>query len=423
MRYRESARQPGATASKSATVLRVPRRGPRPAKGDEATTNSALALATPETESTLTTATLEAPATASVATAQVTEPALATAGSDELTGMVDVVGKTAVTHDVTTFELHAPWLESVEFEPGQYVTLRVPELGLERCYSISSAPFGTNTFTITVKRVADGGVSAYLHDFVDVGSRLHVDGPYGLFSTSFHPANRHLFVSGGAGITPIISMVRSLLARPAPAVTDIVLIHNAATPNDIVFRPELDQLAEVPGVRVVIMCSRDHAAEVWAGKRGRISAEVLTEDVPDLGDREIFVCGPAGYMESVRLLLDGLGVSGNRVHEESFTFGTTPAARLAAAKSAGRLGSFGITFARSGVQVECDGTTTVFEAAMEAGMTLPSSCEEGACGTCKSQLVSGEVDMNHAGGIRPREIAAGKFLPCCSTPLSDLVVE
>ena len=107
-----------------------------------------------------------------------------------LTGPVEVTGITQVTHDVKTFELRAGWMSAVDFAPGQYVTMRIPELGLERCYSISSAPFGTNIFTITVKRVPGGAVSTHLHDNVRVGDRLHVDGPYGLFSTSFHQADR-----------------------------------------------------------------------------------------------------------------------------------------------------------------------------------------------------------------------------------------
>lgn len=368
--------------------------------------------------------------------------------ADDLTGLVDVVGITEVTHDVSSFELHAPWMESVDFEPGQYVTMRIPELGLERCYSISSAPFGTNTFTITVKRVAGGIVSSYLHDSIRVGDRVHVDGPYGLFSTSFHPARRHLFLSAGSGITPIMSMVRSLLARPMPRrseePTDIVFVHSASTPADIVFRPELEQLAAIPEVTVVILCSRDSEAEIWNGRRGRLTAETLAEVVPDPADRETFVCGPAGYMEAVRPLLAEVGVADQRLHEESFVFATTPKDRLsrAGARSAGaRSGDAGIPGARtpaastatdachaidftlSGARVECDPATTVLDAAAEAGLSFPSSCEEGKCGTCKSLLVSGEVEMNHAGGIRPKEIAAGKFLPCCSTPLTDIVVE
>ncbi|MGO2035833.1 MAG: 2Fe-2S iron-sulfur cluster-binding protein [Brevibacterium sp.] len=361
-------------------------------------------------------------------------------GSDELTGLVEVVRITEVTHDVKTFELWAPWLTAVDFEPGQYVTMRVPELGLERCYSISSAPFGTNTFTVTVKRVPTGIVSTHLHERVRVGDLLHVDGPYGLFSTSFHPAAKHLFLSAGSGITPIMAMVRSLLARPTGIPTDIVFVHNAATPADIIFRAELEQLAEVPGIRVVTMCSRDSVDEAWSGRRGRITQDVLAEAVPDAAARETFVCGPNGYMDTVRPLLVEAGVTA--VHEESFVFAKSPGARLAQSRARGRAGAWdetgaqngtgaqgaglsthAIDFSLSGQRIDCDAATTVLDAAVVAGMTFPSSCEEGACGTCKSVLLSGEVEMNHAGGIRPKEIAAGKFLPCCSTPLSDLIVE
>ena len=356
----------------------------------------------------------------------------------ELTGLVECVSITEVTHNVKSFELFAPWMARIDFEPGQYVTVRIPELELERCYSIASAPFGTNTFTLTIKRVDGGPVSSYLHDVLRVGDLVHVDGPYGLFSTSFHPSPKHLFVSGGSGLSPIMSMVRSLLARTDGSPADIVLIHNAATPADIIFRPELEQLATVPGVSVVTMCSRDSAAEVWAGRRGRITRETLAEVVPDLAERENFLCGPVDYMAAVRLMLDELSVMGNKVHEESFVFAQSPAERLArrsrepvpanvsggpAMCGGSPLQSFGIDFTTSGKHVDCDPSTTVLDAAVEAGMVFPSSCEEGMCGTCKSVLVSGEVEMNHAGGIRPKEIAAGKFLPCCSTPLTDLVVE
>ena len=352
-----------------------------------------------------------------------------------LTGPVEVTGNTQVTHDVKTFELRAGWMSAVDFAPGQYVTMRFPELGCERCYSISSAPFGTNIFTITVKRVPGGVVSTYLHDSVRVGDRVHVDGPYGLFSTSFHPAARHLFLSAGSGITPIMSMVRSLLARQGGFGTDIVFVHSASTPADIIFRAELEQLAEVAGVSVTILCSRDAGTETWTGRRGRIDAAALAEVVPDAAERETFVCGPGPYMDAVRPLLAEAGVLQARTHEESFVFATSPADRLAGAEAraraagagAGACGATGVShaieFAVSGRVVDCDESTTVLDSALDAGLSVPSSCSEGACGTCKSVLVSGEVEMKHAGGIRPKEIAAGKFLPCCSTPLTDLVVE
>ena len=173
--------------------------------------------------------------------------------------------------------------------------------------------------------------------------------------------------------------------------------------------------------------------ETWAGRRGRIDAATLAEVVPDAADRETFVCGPGPYMDAVRPLLAEAGVPSVRTHEESFVFATSPADRVAKAgaraKAAGD-GAVGVTgvshaveFTVSGRTVDCDESTTVLDSALDAGLSVPSSCSEGACGTCKSVLISGEVEMKHAGGIRPKEIAAGKFLPCCSTPLTDLVVE
>ena len=232
-----------------------------------------------------------------------------------------------------------------------------------------------------------------------------------------------------------MSMVRSLLARQGGFGTDIVFVHSASTPADIIFRAELEQLAEVAGVSVTILCSRDAGTETWTGRRGRIDAAALAEVVPDAAERETFVCGPGPYMDAVRPLLAEAGVLQARTHEESFVFATSPADRLAGAEAraraagagAGACGATGVShaieFAVSGRVVDCDESTTVLDSALDAGLSVPSSCSEGACGTCKSVLVSGEVEMKHAGGIRPKEIAAGKFLPCCSTPLTDLVVE
>jgi ferredoxin-NADP reductase len=461
MRYRHSTLKPASASTESTATskatFRVPaRRGQRSGIAEVADDVSESTAAPPRPAAAaipsppVSAGIMSLPVAAGTATASViaceTEPTSASTSlhtlapapttatepdPDLLTGFVDVIGITEVTHDVKTFELQAAWMSAVDFAPGQYVTLRIPELGLERCYSISSAPFGTNIFTITVKRMPGGAVSTHLHDNVRVGDRLHVDGPYGLFSTSFHPAGRHLFLSAGSGITPIMSMVRSLLARPSGLGTDITVVHSASTPDDIIFRTELDQLAEIPGISVTILCSRDSEAETWTGRRGRIDGHTLAEVVPDAAERETFVCGPGPYMDAVRLLLAEAGVT--RVHEESFVFATSPADRLAKAGARGRgvgAGLSGLTgtshaveFATSGRLVDCDESTTVLDAALDAGLSLPSSCSEGACGTCKSVLVSGEVEMNHAGGIRPKEIAAGKFLPCCSTPLTDIVIE
>ncbi len=85
--------------------------------------------------------------------------------------------------------------------------------------------------------------------------------------------------------------------------------------------------------------------------------------------------------------------------------------------------AFAVTFTVSGRSISCGADTFVLDAALASGLKLPFVCREGMCGTCKSKLVSGQYDMRHKGGIRPRDIERGLFLPCCSKPLSDLVIE
>jgi ferredoxin len=125
----------------------------------------------------------------------------------------------------------------------------------------------------------------------------------------------------------------------------------------------------------------------------------------------------------------GAGVTAPRIHEESYTFDLVetigePAEAPGVVSADLSTGSetFAIEFTGRQTTVPCPPGSTVLEAAMSAGLDVPSSCTQGLCGTCKSTLTSGEVDMQHAGGIRPREIAAGKILLCCSRPLTDLVI-
>jgi len=358
-------------------------------------------------------------------------------GIEELDGYLTCVDIADVTHDVRSFTFEVPGQRMLEFLPGQYLTLRLLVGGerVERCYTISSAPTRPERLTITVKRVAGGVVSNWLHDHLAVGDAVGASGPFGQFSSSHHPADRYLFLTAGSGITPAMSMLRTMRDRRDPA--DVVFVHCARTPDDIVFRSELEEAAREAGVSLVVLCEADSAAERWHGPTGRLTLEALLRAAPDLRRREVFTCGPGPFMDAVRDHLDLVGVDPSRCHEESFVLGggTRPVAEApvgvdegtAADDGAGVAGAAGSTYAidfrRSGRTVECDSGTTVLEAAARAGLTLPSSCGEGVCGTCKLTLLGGEVDMQHQGGIRPREVREDKFLACCSTPLGDLEVD
>ncbi|KVE32723.1 hybrid-cluster NAD(P)-dependent oxidoreductase [Burkholderia sp. TSV86] len=343
------------------------------------------------------------------------------------------------THDVKSFFFRSPQGRAFSFEPGQFVTLELDIDGetLNRCYTISSSPARPHTISITVKRVPGGRVSNWLHDNLQPGAPVRVLGPAGVFSCARHPARKYLFLSAGSGITPLMSMSRA--HHDLAEDRDIVFVHSARTPDDIIFAHELDLIAaSQANFRTAFVCERLGSRTNWHGVTGYLSLPLLKLIAPDFLDREIFTCGPAPYMKAVRDLLGEAGFDRSRYHEESFSFealieedAPTSGGNVQGEPCSAEPGSAGgtqarqyaVSFAKIGREIICNPDQNVLDAARLAGVRLAASCTQGMCGTCKVKLVSGQVDMKHNGGIRQREIDQGMVLLCCSKPLSDLVVD
>ena len=339
-----------------------------------------------------------------------------------------------VTHDVKTFLFESAPASLFQHEPGQFVTLQLEIDGqsVSRCYTISSPPTRPQLLAITVKRQPGGLVSNWLHDTMAPGKRISADGPCGGFTLSHRPSAKYLFLSGGSGVTPVMSMTRTLYDLGSDA--DIVFVHSARTPSDIIFRRELETIAStVPTVRVVHICEQDSPREPWGGLRGFLSQDMLPLLVADLAERIVFCCGPTPYMAAVRRMLVDAGFDMRNYHEESFSFEdraldtptapTNGTANDAPHSENSATATYSIEFARSGKTFTCAEDEYVLDAAYSAGLSPASSCGQGMCGTCKTTVLSGTVDMQHNGGIRPREITQNKILICCSKPLSDLTID
>jgi ferredoxin-NADP reductase len=304
-----------------------------------------------------------------------------------------------VTHDVRTFVFEPS--RPVRFLAGQYLTVTMSVGGepVSRCYTVSSPPTRPDSLAITVKRKPGGLVSNLLHDGLRPGDDIDVRGPFGEFTIAERPSAKYLLLSGGSGITPLMSMTRTLYDQAAGV--DVLFVHTAHGAHDRVFESELAAIAACdPHIRVHWLHGRTQVAE-------------LAALVPDLAERTIYACGPPGYLVRVRELLAGLGAE---YYEERFTVDTATEAVAGAA-------TFPVRFARSESTVDCAADTTVLEAAQRAGITVPFSCGQGMCGTCKQTLVSGSVEMNHNGGIRRREIEQNRILLCCSKPREQLVID
>ncbi|MBX5156945.1 hybrid-cluster NAD(P)-dependent oxidoreductase [Rhizobium sp. NZLR8] len=327
------------------------------------------------------------------------------------------------THDVKTFTFASREGKRFAFKAGQYFLFDLEHNGdaENRCYSISSSPHRTNAFSVTVKRVPDGKISNWLHDTLVPGASVKANGPLGNFVRSEAPGRKLLLLSGGSGITPVMSILRELADSCEPA--NVVFMHAARTPLDLIFRDELACIAgRLKALRLHFLPETVAGEASWPGLTGRISADYVRLAVPDIAERTVMCCGPAPFMAAARGISAELGVPASHYLEESFDAAVIdepeiPAVQDAAAKA------FQVTFSKQARSIEVTSGQSVLSCAKKAGVRIPSSCANGVCGTCKSKLTSGAVDMSHNGGIRQREIDAGFFLPCCSKPLSDLVIE
>lgn len=339
-----------------------------------------------------------------------------------------------------------------KFLPGQFITLELNINGeiINRSYTISSPPTRPHTLSITVKRTAGGIVSNWLHDNMQVGSTIAAFGPHGEFTTANvnvdrTQATKYLFLSAGSGITPLMSMTRTF--HELAENQDIVFVHSARSIADIIFRKELDLIAfNQPKFRTGFVCEKLSTTEQSASQKantlvGRLSLDSLKHLAPDFQTREIFTCGPAPYMAAVRTMLTEAGFDMAHYHEESFSFDELPVAihdeiiaeeahaQQAASESSLITSSaltktgFSVEFTKSAKSISCTSEQFILDAAKAAGLRLPSACSKGVCGTCKSKLISGQVEMKHGGGIRQREIDQGMILICCAKPLTDLVIE
>jgi ferredoxin-NADP reductase len=276
------------------------------------------------------------------------------------------------TADVRTLVLR-PGRGWVPHRAGQHVSVQLAIDGrlTTRMYSISSAAAGDGRIAITVK--AQGRVSRVLARDVAVGTYVSLGRPAGDFVLPDGEPVHLLFVSGGSGITPIASMVRTLVARGA--LRDIVHIHHARTPADEIFGAELRALAAAhPGYQLrIVHTSTDPA---------RVSTARLDELVPDWRTRETWACGPAPMLAAITCCFATAGRAA-ALHIERFAAAFAP---LPANDTGGR-----VRFLSSAAEARSDGRTPLLRIAEEAGVHAPHGCRMGICHSCDATLVAGCV--------------------------------
>ncbi|MET4431984.1 ferredoxin reductase [Mycolicibacterium sp. 624] len=299
----------------------------------------------------------------------------------ELRGRVLEVRRETV--DSATLVIKPGWGFSFNYEPGQYVGIGVLVDGRWRwrSYSLTSSPvhgadpaaaskWGGRTITITVKAMPEGFLSTHLVGGVEPGTVVRLAAPQGNFVMPDPAPASVLFLTAGSGITPVMSMLRTLAKRNQ--LGDIVHVHSAPTESDVMFGAELAALHDAhPGYRLQVRTTRTE---------GRLDLSKLDDVVPDWRQRQTWACGPEAMLNDASQTWAAEGVEVN-LHLERF------AASRAAAHGAGGV----VTFERSGKTVSVDGATSLMDAGEDAGIRMPFGCRMGICQSCVVSLVDGHV--------------------------------
>jgi ring-1,2-phenylacetyl-CoA epoxidase subunit PaaE len=340
------------------------------------------------------------------------------------------------TADAISFALTVPEAlrENFRYRAGQHLVVRAMLDGEEvrRTYSISSDP-ADNELWITVKRVDGGAFSAHAHAVLCEGAALEAMRPAGRFVAPDDGGDgrTYLAIAAGSGITPVMGLIRHVLARQPNS--RFTLVYGNRSVDGIIFRQALDDLKDryLGRFSVLHVLSRDVEADVPL-LSGRIDGDKVRQLLPLVGPPggidHVYLCGPGDLIKDARKALLDAGVVRERIHFEYFRAGpesvqrrTVPAAKTAeAAPAPGAEVIAVIDGARHVFRVPDGGL--VVDAALAAGVRVPYSCKGGMCCTCRAKLVDGEVVMLRNFSLEGWEVEAGFVLTCQAQPRSNRVV-
>jgi ferredoxin-NADP reductase len=332
--------------------------------------------------------------------------------------VVDVIDETPSTKTLRLApkEGHLP-----PFMAGQYIALAV-EIGnirTTRAYSISSPPHCTGYYDVTVRRVQDGFVSNYLLDEVRIGDLLISSGPAGNFyHNPIVHGNELVFIAGGSGITPFMSMIREISQRGLSRT--VYLFYGSKSERDIIFHQELTRMSEKnPAIRYYPVV--EDATNTWQGGKGFITKEMILEKVKDISGKTFFLCGPQALYEYIEPQLAQVRIPKKRIRREMYG---QPAD---VTKQSGWPGEIPAD-AVFDMRVEGKGAfpaksrESILVALERAGIVLPSLCRSGECSACRARLVSGKVYQLPGTLLRKSDRMFGYIHTCASFPISDVVI-
>ena len=330
------------------------------------------------------------------------------------------------TAGVKTFTLSNANGGNIPYVAGQFITLVFQHHNKEerRSYSISSSPVLGEPLSFTVKRLDNGAYSRLLHDKAEVGDRLFITGVAGLFTLpqDINLAAQYFFFAAGIGITPIISLIKTLLIQTQDI--EVVLVYSNRSANDVVFYNELNALAASSNGKFRIEYLYSTAFDL---SRARLNKALVRQLLNEYGKVErnkmyCYVCGPFDYMRMVIYALEEGGVKDERIRKENFNVNERPAIMVEPPDKDQH--KVTIIHNNSSQTINCQYPDTILKAARKNGIALPYSCETGRCGSCAARCTEGIVWHSYNEVLMDMDLRHGSILTCTGYPIGgDITIE
>jgi ring-1,2-phenylacetyl-CoA epoxidase subunit PaaE len=328
-----------------------------------------------------------------------------------------------------TFSIPKELAEDYRFSPGQYLTLRTKMEGEEvrRSYSICSGP-DDGELRIAVKKVDGGAFSSWAADELKCGDQLDVMTPTGRFGVAPAPEEARLYVgfAAGSGITPILSIVKGVLAREPKS--RFFLFYGNRSTGGMLFREALEELKDRFIERLSVFHVISGEEQDIPILHGRLDGEkvrvLLRSLVPAASVDHVFICGPAGMSEAIEATCREIGIAEDRIHVERFVseFGGKPRPKAIVPASAPPKALAALIIDGKRREVPVAEGEAILDAALRAGVDLPFACKGGMCSTCRARLVEGTAQMEVNYSLEPWELEKGFILTCQARPTADRVV-
>jgi len=318
--------------------------------------------------------------------------------------------------------------ENIQYISGQFLTLNLTIDGnkVKRSYSISSSIYTEKDIHICVKAVADGLVSNYLNTHTKTGDVIEIDEPMG--HVKFVPSTkaRHILLfAAGSGITPVISIIKTILTKEPQSKVD--LFYGCRNRDEIIYSKVLDGYLAAHHDRFTVDYVLSQPDKYWVGLDGRINEKLAVHFVKRKAalhakDCEYFVCGPSGMMDQVMKALDLLEIPKDRVFKENFHLQEEKEIPEEKASIINGKSKVKVIDGKKTYDFEVSANETILSVAQKLGYGLPYSCQAGMCTACMGKCTSGKVRMTEADGLTDNEIKQGYVLTCVGHPDSPEVV-